>query len=117
MSTLKRWLRPCRVGILFTCLLLLPGFLSGCPITAPQPPGPYIVPGVRGEVYPERQTSGDGRHYYGVREYPKDRVVYEGSREYELIEQFFRNLNNPVAAGDRSSIPGASGTLPVPAVQ
>lgn len=117
----KRWSWPCRLGVLF--VLTLP--LQGCNlVTSPITVYTYYVPGISGQVYPTRQTSSDGRHYYGVRwndqhgnAPQRDRVVYEGSREYEIIDRFFRNLNKPQAAGDRSGVPGGSGTLPPPAVQ
>jgi len=119
MTAWKRWSWPYRAGVLLTLMVMLQGFY-GCPMPS-QTPSSYAVPGISGKVVGERQTGGDGRRYYGVEWIEngklRQRVVYEGSREYELIEQFFRNLNNPVAAGDRSSIPGGSGTLPVPPVQ
>ncbi|HWK94985.1 MAG TPA: hypothetical protein VNR39_06155 [Pseudolabrys sp.] len=120
MTAWKRWSWPYRVGVLLTMMVMLQGFF-GCPIPSPAPPS-YVVPGVYGTVIGELQTAGDGRRYYGVEwvenGVTKQRVVYEGSRDYEIIDAFMRELQKPgYPAGGRSSIPGASGTLPVPAVQ
>jgi hypothetical protein len=120
MTAWKRWSWPYRVGVLLTLMVMLQGFY-GCPIPSPPPPS-YVVPGVPGTVTGELQTGGDGRRYYGVEwvdnSVTKHRIVYEGSREYEIIDAYFRELRKPGhLAGGRSTIPGGAGALPVPAVQ
>ena len=115
----KRLSHRYRIGALFALMLMLPG-LTGCMFSIPAPR--YTVPGVGGEVVGDLQTGSDGRRYYGIETVVNgrlhQRVVYEGRREYALIDAYFRELRKPGhPANDRSSIPGGAGTPPPPAVQ
>jgi hypothetical protein len=117
ISTWKRWPLHYRVGVLFALALLLQGQTCGV-LFAPDMSSSTYVPGIAGKVSPQRQVSSDGRHYYGIYDPTRgQRVVYEGSPEYAIIDQFFRGSANPAAAGDRAGVPGGAGSLPIPPVQ
>ena len=123
MTTWKRWPWYYRVGALFALALLLQG--ASCPYVVNFLPR-YQVPGVSGNVIPEKYVDGYGRRYYVVehvqtrdgRDYPYMSYHYYDSAEYQRIDAYFRvHTELQVIGYDRSAIPGGTGALPSLAAQ
>lgn len=123
MTTWKRWSWRYRIGALFALTLLLQG--ASCPqITKILPR--YQVPGI-GSVVPERSYDANvGKYYYRVEykhvvngmTYYTHGWYYEGSWQYQTIDNYFRaHPDLPVLGLDRYATPGGASALPPPAVQ